>query len=329
MTYGRIVARAGLTVLLVACATLATWLLLARAALRAPETVFGVTFSPSEARYQGVDAGQAWYAVLDDLQARLIRFPLYWSQIERTPGAYDFSDAAWYLDEAAKRGAKVTLVVGLKVPRWPECHAPAWVGDGDRREALLAYMEAAVLQFKDHPALYRWQVENEPHFPFGVCPAPDLVLVQDEVVLVRRLDPDTPIQLTVSGENEPWIASAAAADVLGASLYRFAWNPQTGLVVFPQSPSFYALQAASVARYTDRVVISELQAEPWFADGTRSVAVEEQYALFPEERLREHLAYGRATGLPEVYLWGVEWWYALREKGETRLWDAAQEAIRF
>lgn len=274
----------------------------------------------------GGDPRAAYTAVLDDLGVRRIRLPVYWNDVEPAPGAYAFTELDWYMDEAAKRGAVVTLAIGMKTPRWPECHVPEWVPE-QPREALVAYLTTIVTRYKDHAALLRWQVENEPHFPFGECAPFDASLFNDELALVRQLDSNTPIQITVSGEQEPWAASAAQADVLGVSLYRFAWNADFGLVAFPHPASFYALQRLSLGNSIDTAVIAELQAEPWF-DGARPADVAERYALFTAERLREHVRFAEDTSFPEAYLWGVEWWYALRSDGESRLWDAAKEFIR-
>lgn len=314
------------TVTLVMCAVASTFAVSAwRRVQPETSTVFGVTFSPRTMTEYGGNPREAYTAVLDDLEARHIRLPLFWNEIEPVDDVYAFAETDWYLDEAAKRGAMVTLAVGMKTPRWPECHIPEWAAD-DVRAPLLDYLEAIVTRYKDHPALFRWQVENEPHFPFGDCPPFDAALFADELALIRAIDGDTPLQLTVSGEQEPWAASAGQADVLGVSLYRFAWNADFGLVAFPHPASFYALQRTALGDSIDTAVISELQAEPWFV-GERPVDVDDAYALFTAERLRDHMLFAQETSFPEAYLWGVEWWYALRMKGEARLWETAKEFI--
>lgn len=319
------------TLILAASAILATVVSAGRTVIQAPADdgqAFGVTFAPRVVRFYGNnDPVAAFTAVLDDLGVGLIRLPVYWNDVESEEGRFDFSDVDPYMDLAAERGAQVTLVIGMKVPRWPECHVPAWVTGEERQAALFRYLGVVVARYKDHPALARWQVENEHHFPFGECPAPDPALFAAEVAYVRSIDTETPLQLTVSGEQELWAGTADAADVLGTSLYRFAWNPTTGLVVFPHPPEFYRLQALALGNRVERVVISELQTEPWFEGGVIPDLLEERYALFTDDRLRDHVAFARRTGLPEVYLWGVEWWYDLAQRGDTRLWDAAREEI--
>ncbi len=321
--------RVGITLVLVTCAVFATVVSVGRTRLQTSEVPqeFGVTFSPRMVRFYGNnDPIAAFHAVLNDLGVRRIRLPIYWDDVEATRGNYDFSDIDPYMAAATRVGAKVTLVIGIKTPRWPECHVPDWVGDNPR-DALFEYLDVVVSRYKDHFALLRWQVENEYNFPFGECAAPDLQLFNDEVAFVRHLDPNTPIQLTVSGEQELWANTAGPADVIGASMYRFAWNPTTGLVVFPHPPEFYRLQAATVAYDVDRVVISELQAEPWFENGVIPDALAERSALFTADRLVDHINFARRTGLSEVYLWGVEWWYDLAQRGDASLWDAAREEM--
>lgn len=322
----RFIARLAFTTTLAVCVGLSLWFLLVRQNVTSSdETIFGITFSPLYAGSLHVDPQTAFTAMLDELGVRDIRLPVYWDVAEPLEGQHSLDDVAWYVDEAAKRGARVTLAIGMKVPRWPECHIPSWVNEANRSEALLRHIASVVTRFNDSPAVVRWQVENEPHFPFGLCPQMDLSLIDDEMALVRQLDPGTPIQLTVSGEQEPWASSARDADILGVSLYRFAWNSVAGLVVFPHPAAFYGLQAQTVAREVDAVVISELQAEPWFVEGVQPTTIQEKYAAFPAERLRDHVHFAQQTGLSEVYLWGAEWWYALHVGGESRLWDEAKK----
>lgn len=321
---GRILKRIG-----VGAATLvaAFALALAAAALYPPSTpAWGVTFSPRYARLLGLDAGEAYHWMLGDLDVKRLRFPLYWDEVEKTPGVYDFSDAEWYLWDAASRGVDVTLVVGQRAPRWPECHIPAWVSNNasGRHAALLAYVAAATERFKDHPAVVRWQVENEPFFTlFGVCPPTDTDVLDAEVALARGTG--KPVQLTASGELESWIPSGRRADVLGVSLYRTSWDQWMGHVQYPVPAAFYRLRSWLVRPFADTAVISELQAEPWFPDLAFVTDQAMGRELFSAEDLRANAAYARRTGFPEAYFWGAEWWYFMKQHGFPEYWDAARE----
>src|SRR3989344_1386272 len=87
---------------------------------------FGVTFSPMYATYLGLDWQKTYISILDDLKVKNLRIPTYWSKIEKDQGKYDFSEVDFMVSEAQKSGAKITLVVGIKQPRWPEYHIPDW-----------------------------------------------------------------------------------------------------------------------------------------------------------------------------------------------------------
>jgi hypothetical protein len=293
---------------------------------------FGVTFSAPQARYLKLNAWETYLSLMDDLGVKYIRVPVYWNETEKIRGQYDWQETDYFMQEAAKRGVKITLVIGAKVPRWPECHLPAFIQDEIGTPAygddLVGFLETTVERYKDSPALLRYQVENEPLFPFGLCPPPDLSLLKREIEAVRLTDPTHDIQLTVSGESEPWLDLAKSADVLGVSLYRVVWNKHIGPVVYPHSAAWYAVERQTIALWVKQTIISELQAEPWFDGGNMPEDLAKAYTAFPAERLRDHVAFAKRTGFSEVYLWGVEWWYFLKAHGNSRLYDEARTIFR-
>ncbi len=294
------------------------------------KTEFGATFSNTHAEYLGLNSHETYTAVLDQLKVRKIRLPLYWSEIEKKEGEFSWAETDYFMDEAEKRGAKITLAIGFKTPRWPECHIPSWVSDPTDEKVLeektLSYLSAVIARYKDHPALFRYQVENEPLFPFGECPErQDLGFLRREVEKVRELDAKHDIQLTVSGEQEAWIDLSSLADVIGVSLYRFAWNDKVGLMLYPHTPLWYSVHRLIISPWVKETVISELQAEPWFEGGVIPEDIEKAYNYFPVERLREHARFARETNFREAYVWGVEWWYYLHKNGEGRLWEAGKK----
>ena len=113
------------------------------------------------------------------------------------------------------------------------------------------------------------------------------------------------------------------------SLYREVYAPVVGSFVFPHPPFIYALQRALAELFVDEVIISELQAEPWFDGGLyeQDTSMEQLYASFPVEDLHANVQFANATGMNEVYFWGVEWWARLKEQGDDRLWNAARDII--
>ena len=197
---------------------------------------WGVTYSTVYAEELGLDVEESYLAVLDELQPASIRIPVYWSRYEYASMSFNFDELDWMMDEAAAREIPVTLAIGNKVPRWPECFIPEWYGE-EYQEGLRDYLYVSVVRYRDHPALARWQVENEPYFPFGECPTLDTELLREEVLLVRKLDPETPIQQTTSGEQSFWAFHAMGSDILGVSLYREVKNGVTGPFIFPLNPT--------------------------------------------------------------------------------------------
>lgn len=291
---------------------------------RPVEQTLGITFSSRYAGSLGLDPQAAFAAMLDELGARQIRIPAYWPDIEPVNGEYRWDELDGLMRAAEAHGAEVTLVIGAKVPRWPECHIPDWAASADSfdREELKQFMVAVIERYRNSPSLARWQVENEPYFDFGECPEPDPRAVDEEIALVRLHD-DHPVAMTVSGELELWLPSAVPADVLGVSVYRVTWNETIGYFRYPIPPLLYRVRAFFLRPFVDETYVSELQAEPWLSEPLEKRTPAEWAKAFTPEELRENVEYAARTGLPRADLWGAEWWYWLKVNGEPGLWDEA------
>lgn len=292
-------------------------------------TQFGVTFSTLYAKQLGLDWQQAYTAVLDDLQVRRLRIPVYWNEIESERGTLQLDDVQWMLDEAAARDAHIILAIGQRVPRWPECHPPTWTKSMNQ-EAVeieeLNMMEQVVNRFSDHPALVLWQVQNEPFFSvFGECPTPNDAFLESSVDLVRQLDPFHPIMITASGELSTWFAPAQLADVVGISMYRVTWNSLWGYFYYPLPAAHYAEKAKLIAPYVDDVIVTELQGEPWVPTSILDTSLDEQFHSMSLRRFQQNVLFARRTGFHEVYVWGVEWWYWLWvQQNNESFWNEAR-----
>ncbi len=293
---------------------------------------YGVTFTPSHARYLGLDWQALYRSMLDDLGVRNFRLSAPWDEIEPQGGAWNFTDLDWQLDEANRRGATVMLAIGRKLPRWPECRVPQWaatLATGDMEQAILTMLQETVLRYRGHPAVAAWQVENEPYFTFGHCVKLPKSFYDRELALVRSLDPSRPIIGTDSGELSSWISLAARVDRLGVSMYRITWNPIMGYFSYPLAPSFYSRKISLVRWWTGKpVMLSELQMEPWLPNqSVLTLPWSELEKSFPIKRFADNLAFAREAGFDTQYLWGVEWWAWAATKGHPEYWDAARRVF--
>lgn len=289
----------------------------------------GVTFSSRYASDIHLNWKEVYLAMLDDLRVKKIRIPIYWNLVEKNENEYDFSDLDWQLSEAWQRNAEVILVIGQKVPRWPECAIPERLKNDDqkRKTELLKFIEVVVTRYKNNPEVKYWQVENEPFLPFGICPKLDVNLLDSEIALVKKLDPGRKIIVSDSGELSLWVRAASRADVFGTTMYRTIWKKGLGYFDYPIGPRFFQFKYflnKIIARQNNAIVV-ELQAEPWVAGYTTEVALTEQFKSMNAEKLKDNVNFARQVGFPEIYLWGVEWWYWLKaEKNHPELWETAK-----
>lgn len=296
---------------------------------------YGVTFSTVMARELGLDPRETYDAILDDLKTRLIRLPVYWNDIEKEDGVFDFSEYDYFFARAEEKEAKLIPVVGRKLPRWPECHIPEWSKSLSREEfqkRVEAEIRAVVSRYAASPAVIRWQIENEPFHIYGAGCADKKISASDidaEIALVRSLD-SRPIMLTDSGEQGIWATSLSRAEYLGISTYYQVWNDTLKVVRFPFGPGFYRMKAWLVNLfYSDgTIIVSELQAEPWGPVLLPHFDLEFQLRLMNEKRFREVIRRSRLAGFEENILWGAEWWYWLKKtQNNASMWEEAKKVF--
>src|SRR4030042_2657750 len=107
----------------------------------AKEITWGVNFSQKYTELLGLDWKNTYLALLDDLKVKNIKLITYWNEIESEENKYNFEDLDWQIKNAEERGVKILLVVGMKTPRWPECHIPDWAKNEDKEEQQPAILE--------------------------------------------------------------------------------------------------------------------------------------------------------------------------------------------
>ena len=299
----------------------------------------GVTFSALYADQIGLKWKDVYLAMLGDLKINEVRLPVYWDRVEITEGQYDFADLDWQLAQAQSYGAKITLVIGQKVPRWPECYVPKWVGSDPSnldqarlKEKLLAFEDVVVNRYKNnHPEIIRWQVENEPFLDFGICSKVNPDLLDSEIANVRKLDNTRPIVITDSGELSLWINAASRADVFGTTMYREVYSAKMGHWRYPIGPNFFKIKQLIIKLFAhqDNAVVIELQGEPWVGGWTTDPPIETQLASMNAATLVDNVEFAKKTGMSEIYVWGVEWWYWMKTtQNNPTLWETAKSLVQ-
>ena len=291
---------------------------------------YGMTYSQKYAKELGLNWQDAFVNLIDDLGIKKFRLMAYWDDIELSAGKYDLTELDWLVRRAEYGNADIILVVGRRQPRWPECHQAPWVDElsrNDQMKAELDMIKEVVNHFKQYDNIIGWQVENEPFLSvFGECPETTDEFYIQKLELVRSLD-DRPTIMTDSGELSTWRKSASLNPILGTSIYRYVWNKTYGDFIYPLPPAYYYLKTQLIKLLTPvkGVIVSEMQMEPWLGKPVIGTPLAEQYHSMNVKRLQKNFHYIQRAGLSPVYLWGVEWWYWLKEQGDESIWNLAKQ----
>jgi len=299
--------------------------------LVAKKDYWGVTYSRKFADEMKLNWKELYIAILDDLKVKNIRIPVYWDDVEKSKGNYDFSDYDYIFEEGSKRDAKFIVNVGWRLPRWPECHAPSFMRGktiNDYQYAAMDLIQETVKRYKSNRNIIAWQVENEPLLDvFGICPKSDINFLKQEVNLVRNLD-SRPIIISASGELSSWKKEGRIGDIFGTTMYRVVWNPVFGYFRYPIPSWFYRFKGKLVGIDIDKMIVAELQAEPWVPRGTLAdMSFKEIDKSFDINQFKANLQYAINTKLNRAYLWGVEWWYYQKSIGNSEYWDLAKSVF--
>ncbi len=270
---------------------------------------------------------------------KLIRISLYWSEIEKIKGVYDFSAIDKLLEKCKQYDRKVILTVGMKAPRWPEYYFPDWILEKQTHpipkyitkdnkpliENLFLFIQHAITHLKTNREIIYWQVENEPldeSGPKGLII--DEELLKKEVDFVRNMD-SRPILITVWGNelskrnNISTILSMA--DIVGLDFYpKVPVKTWFNRVIY-KGPSDSNKKLISVIRQIKdagkKVFISELQAEPW---GQKESCTADQVI--------QNIKWAKQYETDGILLWGFEYWVSEKLKGRNEYWNVFREMKR-
>lgn len=297
---------------------------------------FGVSFSVKYARELGVNWQENFVALLDDMQIRHFRLMSYWDDMEPERGTYNFTDLDWQMDEAAKRGAKVSLAIGMRQPRWPECHKPVWYQNlstkQEKDQAIVDFTKTVVRRYQNHPALQSYQLENEAvNSWFGECTPEDIdqKRLETQFAAVKAIDKQHPLYMSLSDQHGLPLGKPVP-DEYGFSVYRIVWNDKTGpfkfYVTYPTPVWYHRLRAWWIKTFKNReVFIHELQIEPWGPVATVDLPIKEQNRSMGPKQIKENVRFARKIGKPEIYTWGGEWWYWRKTVlNDSSVWDTVK-----
>ncbi len=299
------------------------------------KVTWGVNYSVKQADYLEIDSRKAYIALLDELNFKNVKLSVHWDLLQpKNQYEYDFIETDWQIKEAEKRNIDIVLAIGMKTPRWPECHIPYWARDYSKEEqqkAILNMITTVIERYKDSKVISAWQIENEPFLKFGICPWADKSFLGKEVALVKKLDPSRNIIATDSGEMSLWWRISSYGDIVGVTTYRKVWQSTLKMYVdYFLPPVYYQRRAEIVKLLSGKEVIgTELQAEPWCKDSMLLTSLEEQARTMNPEQFQKNIKFAQQTGFKKFYLWGGEWWYWQKEKHKKEeMWQEVKKLLQ-
>lgn len=299
---------------------------------------YGITWSDPYARYLGIDPLKGLEAALSELQVKHVRIPTYWTEGEKVRGVYDWSSVDKQLNLIARYNGEVTLVLGAKQPRWPECWIPDWaktLSKEERQQAQLEYVRRTIEHFKNNHLITRWQVENEPEFfaSFGDCEFYDKRLLKEEIALVKEMlenrSSSTSLSTTASGELSTWLFEPKNIDV-GFSVYRVVPNKIVKRVHYWFLPSWFYDRKIALRTFLrgGDMYVSEFQMEPWVKNDIRTALPEETDLTLDLAQMKDNLIFAERLNVKEIDFWGVEWWYWMKtQKNRPEYWEEMKKVF--
>lgn len=297
----------------------------------------GVSFIPDYAQSLGVDPEANLKALLG-IKVKQYRLVSYWSDIEPSPGQFDFTQLDWQFKDIQAARGKIILNLGLRQPRWPECHLPNWAESEPAsvwQPELNTFIAAVVNRYKDSPSLISYQLENEYFLKgFGDCTNFSRSRLISEYNIVKSLDPNKPIILGRSNNAVGIPIGNPTPDLYSISIYKRVWDAGFShrYLEYP-FPAWYYGFLAGLQRIIDHrdMMIGELQAEAWPPNGKTipETSLSEQNKSMNAKRLTARFKYGEATGMRNIDLWGAEYWYyRLTVLHDPSLWNVAKQEFQ-
>jgi hypothetical protein len=307
----------------------------------------GASFSHRHLSFLRINPSKALKAY-KSLELKWIRLGCYWDEIEENENNFSFEKLDPLIDYCNKNKIKVLLTVGMKAPRHPEYYFPDWVdskanfkklskiktNNKKLLESTLNYIEAAIKHYKNNFDVNVWQVENEPLDPSGPnWLRIDYDFLKKEAELVRSLTPEKKVLINIwgneLGKRKLYKKAIRLADIIGLDIYlKHAFSLKGKFIKYIgpiDSKRNIKKIVEEIKKAGKSVWLTELQAEPW--EQGEIVTSKIDPPSFPPEQFEKNLEYAGELDPKVTLLWGFEFWYMRKLKGDPRYWNAAKDEI--
>lgn len=308
---------------------------------------YGTSFSHRHLEWLGLNPIEA-FKEYNSLGFKWVRLSLYWNEIEKNKGRYDFSKIEPLLELCEKNKIDVVLSVGLKAPRFPEFYIPGWLENTAKIKTFqtikkthtlykptLRFIRASVKKLKKYPCLKVWQAENEPLDHCGLVNFAriDFGFLKDEIKIIKNLDPERKIMVNIWGneltKRKVHKQAMQLADIVGLDIYLrhpipfLKWLHK--LIGPMDSQEKIKSVVEEIKSHGKEVWLAELQAEPW--EQNEIVTCQENPQSFSPKDFARNINYGKSL-LPEViFFWGFEYWLWKKEQGDLRYYSEVKRLI--
>lgn len=300
---------------------------------------FGFSFSHRHASFLGLDWQEVYLGLLDELKPKSVRLPVFWFEVEKEQGEFDFTLNDWLIEEAEEREIPVVLEIGYRSFHRPECYPPDWAKDLSQKEfeeAVLSFLEEGIKHFSRYEKIEAWQIENEPLDvlrPWCRKLSPSFVAKEIEIVKANDSQ-DRPILLTFGGEiflRPYWRGLVPEIDIIGVSFYPRVWHKLVKRYISAYDQGIFSLRNIGIERgeamrLGKRFWIVEFEAEPYGDKPITELSREEIEETATPARLQEYYqVIEKMGGVERIYFWGVEWWYKEKLEGRPEMWEKGKE----
>jgi len=291
---------------------------------------FGVSFSLKQCRDFKIDSINTLEFLIKKVGFRRFRLMSYWNEHEKAEGKYDFSALDKQIEIVEKNNGIITLCLGVRQPRWPESHWPAWaleLSQEERYTALFKYIDVVVKRYKNRDCIISWQLENEAlNRSFGQNGDFNRERLKYEYELVKSLDPMREIIMSTSNTWGIPIRQPRP-DKFGFTFYQIQY--EKGAYSHTKLPAWWwRFRAKLIKIITGRSsFIHELQAEPWGPKAIWEMPVEEQNKSMNVNQLATNIQQAKQTKLYPIDLWGGEWWYWRHIQNDDMIWQTVRKHL--